>query len=552
MLKKIKNFQYKNEFLIGLVSALSFAPFYILPVVFFAIIYLFLKVERVRTKKHAFWSGLWFGSGHALAGTYWICISLLVDAKSFAWLIPFSLLGFSFYFALYIALTTLIYKYFSQKFKINFINKCLLFAFLWSVFELGRGWAFTGFPWNLIVSIWSFSDIMIQVNSVFGVYFYGLITIFMFLLASPVFTYKTKKISHKPQSIKDLNEQHKKAVILSFLIFLGVFVFGANRLHNADVKFIENMKIRIVQPNIEQSLKWDSDAAESNFRKIIRMSRNPEAFKYRGYSDTIKDSEDSFRQDSLKNVDTIIVWPETAVPYLIGEKGGVLDIVKDNLKDNEFLITGGLHAKYSRDKLSDRPILENLWNSIFYIDSRGQVRDVYDKIHLVMFGEYIPFKEYLPYMSAITQGSINLSKGIDFSEKKIKLSETISFKSLVCYESVFQFKREKQNINSLIINLTNDAWFGNSSGPYQHLDLARIRSVENGMSMIRVANNGVSAVIDPYGRILHKTNLNETIVIDSQIPYSIYSTFYNKINIKIAYIFFFIYFSIYFYKSKKQ
>lgn len=559
MIKKILNFKYIGIFIAGLLSPLALAPFYIIPIIILNISYLFLKTKESSNKTEAFLTGFWFGFGYFITGTYWICISLLINAKSHAWLIPFSLFGLSAYFASYIALGTLLFHIIKSKMKPDTLHEILLFAFCWSMSEVLRGHLLTGFPWNLVGYAWSFSDIMNQANSIFGIYFYGLVTTFIFASFSVLFKTKNSLPFIKTKTLPELNLKTLKPLVASGAIFIILFSYGAVRLHNSEIKFIDNLKARIVQPNIEQTLKWDPKEAGRNFDKVIKMSRYPELFNYKNYAkstelNTIKNSIDTNNDEILAKVDTILIWPESAIPYLVNEQTGVLNYLKKAIEPSQLLITGGLRAEFSEVSFEKEASIEKLWNSIFYINSNGDIAAFYDKKHLVPFGEFIPLQKYIPFISKITNGSVNLSKGIVDDAIKIELNTPIEFRNTVCYEDIFQLRKASKDKEypSIIINLTNDAWFGTSTGPYQHLDMARVRAVENGSPLIRVANSGISVATDSYGRIINKTKLNEEIILDIKIPSSQKSTIYNKISIKLLYLLIFIYLMIYYFSARKN
>lgn len=562
MLKKILNFKYISTFIAGLLSPLALAPFYIIPVIILTISYLFLKLKEATNKKEAFLTGFWFGFGYFITGTYWICISLLINAKSHAWLIPFSLFGISALLAFYTALGALLFHILRSRMKYNQLNEIVLFAFCWSISEILRGYILTGFPWNLIGYTWSFSDIMNQANSIFGIYFYGLLTIFIFASFSVLLKTKQQFPFIKIEDLAKLNPKNSIPLIISGILFIALFSYGVTRLHNSETKFVDNLKIRIVQPNIKQTLKWDPEETGKNFNKIIKMSKFPELYNYKDYTknsklrDVInsKNHTSITSDDALDNIDTILIWPESAVPYLVNEQTGVLDYLAKTIEPNQLLITGGLRAELKQSPHDKQLVIKKLWNSIFYINSDGKVIANYDKKHLVPFGEFIPLQKYLPFISKITNGSLGLSKGNIKDNIKLNLNTPIEFRNTVCYEDIFQLPKinKDKKTSSVIINLTNDAWFGTSTGPYQHLDMARVRAIENGSPLIRVANSGISVTTDSYGRVINKTKLNEEIVLDTMIPYSEKSTIYNKIQIELLYLLISFYLMVYYLLAKNN
>jgi apolipoprotein N-acyltransferase len=492
-IKKIFYKKYILLFFSGLISSLAFAPFYLFFILFFSFYFLLKNIEKANNKKESFIIGWWFGIGYFIGGTYWMCISLLVDPLRFAWLIPFALTLIPAFLALYIGLTTLFTNILNARAKIK--NKFIIitiFASFWILFEYLRAILFSGFPWNLIANVWCFSDIMIQIISLIGIYGFGFITIIFFSF----FYLISEKILKKKRVLK--------YSALHICIFLTIFLFGFFRLKNAQLKFISNSKIRIAQPSIKQDLKWDKAKLQENIWEQILLSTS----------------------EGFDKIDYII-WSESAIPKVIMNKNPFLQELNDALK-NKPLITGGLRAEFNKYGK-----IHKIYNTIFILKN-GQVLDFYDKTHLVPFGEYIPFRRLFPFVSKITEGDLDFSEGIGI--RTLKLNKFISFSPLICYEIIFSEKSIDYKYKpDFILNLTNDAWFGNSVGPYQHFDNARLRAVETGISVVRVANNGISGVIDGYGRVYKKLELNEKNFLDSLIPEKI-NIILNKKNKIILYI----------------
>ena len=254
--------------------------------------------------------------------------------------------------------------------------------------------------------------------------------------------------------------------------------------------------MRIIQPSIKQNLKWNKNEVQNNILKHISLSKS------KGF-------------DKI----THIVWSESAIPYIVKSEGLFLKEL-DSLLPNKILITGGIRAESNGNKI------EKLYNSIFLIKD-SKVLNYYDKVHLVPFGEYIPFRKFIPFVSKITHGSMDFSSGL--KAKTIKLNDETLFSPLICYEVIFSEKVvDYNNMPDIIVNLTNDGWFGKSTGPRQHFDNAKLRAVENGISVVRVANNGISAIIDGYGRVQNKLKTNEIGFLDVSVSKKINIFLYKK------------------------
>ncbi len=480
--QKIKNLNVNlQSFIAGAICCFSFAPFDLFFPAIFSICWLYYLIDNSNlSNKKSFILGLCFGAGYFLTGNYWISISLLTDIGKFWWLLPFSVtlipLGLGLFFAIFAA----IFNYVNQKLSLYRYQKILLFAFLWLFIEIVRGYIFTGFPWNLIGYSMMFSDYAMQSASIIGVYGLSLFAVLFCLI--PV-VYNGNK--------EDIVFGH--ILLIAFIVNL---IFGFMRLEIDAKTESLNKTVRLVQGNIKQNMKWDKDEKMRNFKKHITMSQ-------------------------LGNIDKIdgFIWSETSIPYPIGFNYEVDSEVKKLVtKNNQFLISGALRVSF-HNFYSNRAT--NIFNSIFMFWDRDH--KYYDKHHLVPFGEYIPLQKFLPFVKKITHGGDGFSEGL--GPKTIKIPG-IKISPLVCYEVIFPYNVVEQGTRpDLFVNVTNDAWFLTSSGPFQHLNMSRMRAVEYGISMARVANTGVSAYIDPYGRIVDEISLNEEGYLDVDLIRPLESTF---------------------------
>lgn len=468
---------YSMAFLFGCIGALSFAPLFYIICSFAAFSGLMLLLDYSRSNKESFFIGWLFGTGYFAVGLYWISISLFVDINKYFYLLPFSAILLPSLIALYIAITTLI----SAVFRLNEWSKVLVFALNWTIIELLRSKLFTGFPWNLQGYVWCFSDNFIQITSILGIYSLSFLSILLFCT---------------PYLILTKNMFNLLFVIVIIVCIAAIWWLGKERLNKADIDDDININIRLVQANIGQRAKWSKDALHNNLITHINLSNAP----------------------SDNNIDYII-WSESALPYLIKADNKPLDYLA-TINPNSNIITGAVRAE-----LTNQGHIHKLWNSLFLINSTDtKIIDYYDKSLLVPFGEYIPFAGFLP-LDKITHGSIDFSKG----KLNKLLGDNYKFLPLICYEIIFPFNiRNTLERASWIVNITNDSWFGNSSGPYQHLHMGRVRAVEYGIPIVRAANTGISAVIDGYGRIRSSLGLSQRGIIDSKIPKLLPETFYSK------------------------
>jgi len=469
--------------LVGAFAELAFAPFHFFPAAIISFSVFYFLLEKIEKKKEVFWLGFAFGFGHFLAGIYWISISLLVDAKQFAWLIPFALTLIPSALALYVALFALTYKFLIDKFNLKITyQKILLFALCWLFFEVLRSNLFSGFPWNLLGYIWLFDVHFAQLASVFGVY--GL-TIFAVLVSLLPILFLQKKSSR--------GDKIFAGIIVTFLC--GNLLFAHFYIDETKIVNDHESKIRLVQANVKQELKWDEREKLKDFFRQIELTN----------------------AENSKNIKAVI-WSETSVPYVIDENPILIAHLLKAVPENAVLITGGLRLEK-----------KNVWNSIFVINERG-VLEHYDKHHLVPFGEYVPLRELLSSLflgnvvDGITGGGVGFSSG---EGPKTLITDNFSFSPLVCYEVIFSDEVvDRNNLPDMFVNLTNDAWFGNSSGPYQHFDMSKMRAIEYGIPLIRVANTGITALVDPFGRVAKQIDLNQTGTIDVDLIKNSRTTIY--------------------------
>lgn len=458
-------------FIVGLISSLIFAPISMLP---FAIpFFLLIKVLLEKTSKKALISKSYcLFLGHYVAGHYWVCISLFLDVASYWFLIPFAL----FLLPAYMAIFPTIAVYLTSKLPINYIKKSFALAIFWVITEVLREKLFTGFPWNMIGYSLADYDYLVQFASIFGVYGLSFVVVLVFSLFADFILHNSKK-----------------ALYYSLSIITFLMLYGGFRFWQYEPKY-HDFTVKIVQANIPQKLKWAESERAQNVMKHINMSGLP-----------VRDQH--------------IIWSESSFNEAVS-LGQVFDShFKSLLTDNSYLITGAVRLEGSFD--NDFKI----YNSMIAIDKNGQISDYYDKIKLVPFGEFVPFKEYLP-INKITHGMVDFSEGTSKHYINIGNSKVLP---LICYESIFsgQNYRSLYNYDYALI-ITNDAWFGNSSGPYQHFAMAKVRAVELGLPVVRSAYTGISGVIDPLGRVIKSSELNAEAVIVSTVPKAIIKTVYSR------------------------
>lgn len=488
--------------ILGMLYTLCFAPFHLFAMGFISFTGLLLILDSLQSPKKAFWYGFLFMFAHHVSGLYWISYSMLVEPDKFAWMIPLTVSVIPAYLALYVgAVCWLTYKFNFKK-----INRILFFASMWTLAEIARSYALTGFPWNLTGYVFLTKITIAQTASFISVYGLSLLAIILF--CSPHFAVRYIKISsHAPIYKYCMSLYYILPIILGLTLLSD---WGSKRIDLNKSEF-EKINVRIVQPNIPQKEKFDP----------LRIG--DQLFKF--YSLTLSEGK------TADYVPDVIVWPEAAVTTNLSENKEFMSEVADIIPYSAYLILGSVRQ--------EGWINRKIFNSVQFIDSEGNLENNhYDKHHLVPFGEYVPMRELLPFVDKLANGIGDFNTGD--GPKTIRLPNSPSFTPLICYEVIFPGKvvdRTNTTRPEWILNVTNDAWFGNSSGPYQHLDAARMRAIEEGLPVVRSANTGISAVVDGMGRVLDELPLNTDGVIDTKLPKDLaVETYYSKHGNKVPLI----------------
>ena len=460
--------------ILGGLSAFAFAPCYIVPLMVLGVFVLIKFLNQNEKHFSSLWMGFSFGAGLGAVGTHWVNHALMIDGGQFAPFIPLTWIGFGIWFGLFWGLSAFGASYFQSGWR-----RLLAFSGFFIILEWVRSWLFTGFPWNPIGNIWNFCLPLMQSVSVVGIYGLSGLTILLFGALT---------LGHK-----------SKFLYLILSIFILMLGLGAFRLYSHENTYVWGTHLRLVQPNIPQTLKWDPKANQDNLAKLIRLSREKSRTR------------------------THILWPETAVSFLINLHEEERLQLMSAIHQGAVLITGGMRAV--------DPAERTLANSIFILDDLTDVHGFYDKFHLVPFGEYMPFRNWLPIDKIVPiLSDIYTGKGV----QTIPVLNTLPAGMLVCYEVIFSGQVvDKVHRPAWIFNATNDGWYGISFGPYQHMAMAQTRAIEEGLPLVRAANTGISAVIDPMGRILKQLDLGQEGVVDHDLPMALSPTFYALFGVKI-------------------
>ena len=483
--------RYGVAFLLGVGAVAALPPVDLSPLLVVAFPGLLWLDEGSSGPSASFGLGYAFGFGFFVAGLYWISAALFVDFATFWWLVPIAAAGLPALFALYAGVALLAINLASKHLRLSGTARVFGFAIAWTAAEWLRGHAFTGLPWNLIGSTWSggFPGAIAVLQCVAWIGIYGLSFLTVLAASLPVLL--------GASSLVPISQCRRwMPAIGATLLVLAPGVSGAVRLEMSPIG-TGDIWLRIVQPSIPQTTKWEPSAAESNLRRLLNLSAAA----------------------SPRPI-AAIIWPEAATPFLLERDATARGEIAAIVPKQGYLITGAL-----RGSPPPGPVV-HIWNSVEALNADGDVVAHYDKAHLVPFGEYVPIRDALPFKK-ITAGAIDLSAGP--GPRTIVLSRLPPFAAAICYEAIFPGAIvDEQERPNWILNLTNDAWYGRSSGPFQHLASARTRTVEEGLPMVRVANNGISAVIDATGRVRARINLDAIGYADVALPAPAEPTLYSR------------------------
>ncbi len=485
--------KYKTSALLfGLVLVGALPPFYHSWLILVAFCGVFALACRQNSWRRLVALGYWFGFGYFSAGFYWVGNALLIDAEKTGWMYPFVLLLGGAFFGLFT-----IFPFMIMKFTNSLVGKIFMLAGGWFLStEWLRSVFLTGFPWNPLSSVLAFNPVWLQTLALWGTY--GLSTVLIVVVTLPVIW-----------MIKPC-KNNLWAPLGAALLVLGFWEYGQISLKQSEQQNKgEQIKVRLVQPSIPQTMKWSRDAIEKNFSQYVKLSC----------------------AQGLENID-FVVWGETASPFNLMYDLEHRVSAQEAVPPQGYLLAGMLQDGY--DKVSGDYML---YNSLVAMDYWGRIYDVYSKNHLVPFGEYIPLRKYLPkWVKPMTNMVGQFARGEKY--QTIKLENYAEFAPLICYEIIFsgQVVRQKNKPKWAVV-LTNDGWYGMSAGPYQHLVAAQMRAIEEGISIVRSANSGISALINPYGVITAQIGLSERGYVDGIVKIGLsHDTFFGRFGNVIPFL----------------
>ncbi len=476
----------------GAIAALAFPPVNALPLFAVGLVALIWAVETAERRRSALAMGWWWGFGHCLAGFFWIANSFLIDPWRFGWMVPFVIAGLAAYMAVFpaLALGAAWHRNASP------LARALLLAATWTVAEWLRGHLFTGFPWNLPAYVWSVNLPMMQSAALWGAWGLSFITILLCGLLSLMG--------------RGARRNNVRAATAALAIIAVLYGFGAWRLAPEDAGDLAAVSrpatmLRLVQGNIDQWEKLTGAHREREIMQHVRLS-----------TDT----------PGLEQVQAVI-WPETAATVFLDRRDDWRTQVATAAPPNGVLVTGTLRG--------DPPqgVPERYWNSLAVVDPQARIVATADKFHLVPLGEYVPLRDVIgPFVSKLTAGAGDFSAGP--GPVTVRAPGLPPFSPLICYEVIFPGAvADPADRPDWLLNVTNDGWFGRSPGPYQHFASARFRAVEEGLPLARAANTGITAMVDPFGRVIASLALGTEGTLDVLLPAPLAPTLFSRTGLTL-------------------
>jgi apolipoprotein N-acyltransferase len=468
---------------LGLLSALALSPIHAVPVLLIAFPGLLALADAAQSWRRAALLGFVWGWGHHLAGIYWVTHAILTDLETWWWLVPIAAPALAIPLALFVVPPVLAARVLPAGWP-----KVFGFAGVWVFSEMARGVLFTGFPWNLIGSVWAFASLPVQGAALVGVHGLSLATVLLACL--PLLG-----------CVRPLG--------IGVAAIAAAAALAAWRLAEPPPAAASPAaRLVLVQGNVAQQVKWREDQRLAIFQRYLDMT----AEAVRAVAADAPGSP------------VVVIWPETASPFLLAQDPDAKALVAEALPQNGFLLAGTVRGEWGEDR-----VLRRVFNSLVALDPEGEVVALTDKFHLVPFGEYMPLAGLLPIRMVV--GGMDFSAGP--GPETLSVPGLPPFGALICYEVIFPGAVTPAPRPVWLLNITNDAWFGFSSGPWQHLAAARLRAAEEGLPLVRAAQTGISAVFDAYGRQLATVPLGTAGTLEIALPGALPPTPFSRFGLLI-------------------
>lgn len=476
-------------FFAGALGAFALAPFSFTPAIAIPLCVAVWLIDGEPSARAAATDGWWLGFGYFFAGLWWLGAALLVEADQFAWALPLAVIGLPAALAIFTAFGF----WLSRLLWSSGPARVFALAFGLSVSEWLRGHLLTGFPWNVMGMALADAGPLAQTAALVGLYGLNLLTVIIFAAPATLIEVSARRLTRNP------------AMITAAALLIFTTAYGALRLVAGTTETVAGVRLRLMQPNLPQDAKFRPENGPEILRRYIALSGRATDPDHGGMAGV-----------------THLVWPESAFPFILSRQPEALAAIGGMLKEAT-LITGAARTEHAESESG------KIFNSIEVVrDSR--IVAFFDKIHLVPFGEYLPLAPVLGRL-----GVAHLVPGVwdpGAGPRELRAPGLPLLSPLVCYEAIFPEAAVERGAGrgrpGALLNLTNDGWFGQTTGPYQHFAQARLRAIEQGLPLIRVANTGVSAIVDPYGRVLQSLPLGVEGVIDGLLPKPAASTIYAR------------------------
>ncbi|MFL6933521.1 MAG: apolipoprotein N-acyltransferase [Xanthobacteraceae bacterium] len=488
----------------GAMSTLALAPFNLWPVMFLTFPVLVWLIDgsaagRLGGVMSAAGAGWWFGFGYFLAGLYWVGHAFLVDAKTFGWLLPFAVAGLPAGLALFTAAGLAL----ARAMWTRGPSRVLALAVALTVVEWLRGHVLTGFPWNAYGYALTGPLVLAQSAALVGIW--GLTFMAVAIFATPAVLVDERIYTRRPWL----------PPLCAALVLAACATYGLVRLNQTPTSFVAGVRLRIMQPNLPQDEKFNYGAKQQVMSRYLTLSDRATGPGTTGIRDV-----------------THLIWPESAFPFFIAREPEALAQIAALLPQGTVLVTGGVRPE---ETTPGAQIVQG-YNSIYVIDHDGSILGTYDKLHLVPFGEYLPFQGLLESFGLMQLTKVQGGFLAGERRRPLAMPGAPAAVPLICYEIIFSGEAVPRagDRPGWLINLTNDGWFGNSTGPYQHFQQARVRAIEEGLPLVRAANSGISAVVDPVGRVINHLPLATEGVFDASLPRRIPPTLFVRIGDSLA------------------